>query len=737
MKNKIFKLAVLFLAVSALAFSLFALTGGSDEIAPEKSTLVASFDEVFLTENGLPTGDLPPLRTFDIPADEADLPAPPDDPELSPSKSLNSAADPLPGGSRSGYNYLATTVNGARYTGIYKLLVTYCENLIASTATVEYSYSYTSIYKNYGYFENIGSPGSISFGALGPLSADELDLVWELFFLDNPQYFFVAPWFFGRTAAIGGGYSGVMPFIPQEFFTPQQRKNALTNLETRYQEYASYVAAGSSSESAVVIARLVHDKIIAERDYAYYNNAADAHQYAHTIAGVMDLSTIGPVCESYAKAYSYILTRLGVANSVQVGIGGGGGHAWNTVEIGGQSYFVDTTWDDGDTTKGDVGNRKNGISLEFFLVGTNSTWFTSSHEASDLDPSTYWTVGGQYADWYNLVPSNLAPSVYTLPTPGYIYLSDALFYGNRVSPLVRLSYSETDSRPTSSVIYNLGQFTLVEGANPGNVVPYLYKWTNPGSPQYSSVKYTRGTDYTVRPVLYENLANGYSRYRLWIDGKGGTVRGTDFFFADILFVKPKATASTGIVGIQGQTVSATITLSIENATLKTAGFTNIDAAGWFSFEKTGGLCGLTARATANPVANTVTITVSGTASAFNAEYFTITVPAQYFVDGTAASTPLSGSGAAYIAISSSANQLLPSLRVLDVSDTSIADLDFLAYYKDVEELYIKANTKLTDLAGIIHLRKLAVLSLPKSLQGNSTVAFWISLLPGSPTVQWQ
>ncbi|MDR1821784.1 MAG: hypothetical protein LBQ91_05025 [Oscillospiraceae bacterium] len=733
MKNKAFKLIFLVLMASALVFSLFALAGSAEQpdaadIA-DQDTVLASLEEPFITQDGLPTGDLPPLIAIDLPESETP-PAP------SPSKSLNSAADPLPGGQRLGYNYLVSSgANSARYKEVYKQLLAYCENLISSTASVEYRSDYSSIYKSYGYAENIGVLGSVNFGTGNALSSNDLDLVWELFFLDNPQYFFVAPWFYGRISTTGvSGYTGVTPFIPEEYFSAKQRKDALTNLENRFQEYAAYVKAGNSSESPVVIARLVHDKIIAERDYAYYLSKPDVHHYAHTIAGVIDLNTLGPVCESYSKAYSYFLTRLGVPNTVQVGIGGGGGHAWNTVELGGLSYYVDTTWDDRDVTNTDVGNRRNGISLDFFLVGTSSGWFTSTHTAADLNPNTHQYAGGQQADWYNIVPSNLAGPLYALPAPGYVYLSDALTYSNRAAPQVRLSYSDTDSRPTGSVIHNLGQFSIPEGADPGSVVPYLYRWTDSG---YSGTKYTRGTDYTVRPVLYETLPNGYSRYRLWIDGKGGTVRGTDFFFADIKFITPKAFASTGIAGTQGQALgTTTITLTLDNATLKPAGFSNVNAASWFSFAKPGGLCGLTVRATANIGSNTITITVTGTPNTYNAEYFTISVPGQYLADGIAALTPKSGSGAAYIAIGTSANQLLPAVRVLDLSSTNVTDLDFLASYKDLEELYVKGD-KLTDISGIIHLKNLRVLSLPNALRSNAEAALWVSLLPPGTTVQWQ
>ena len=88
----------------------------------------------------------------------------------------------------------------------------------------------------------------------------------------------------------------------------------------------------------------IHDALIEAVEYNHPvadNNRS--HDVAHTAYGA--LVNKSPVCDGYSKAFKMLLNKAGIECHVVAGLGGGG-HAWNIVNIGGEYYEVDATWDD-------------------------------------------------------------------------------------------------------------------------------------------------------------------------------------------------------------------------------------------------------------------------------------------------------------------------------------------------------------------------------------------------------
>lgn len=54
------------------------------------------------------------------------------------------------------------------------------------------------------------------------------------------------------------------------------------------------------------------------------------------------------VCQGYAAAYSALLNAVGIPNYVVSGSVPNGSHAWNAVQLNGQWYYIDPTWNDMD-----------------------------------------------------------------------------------------------------------------------------------------------------------------------------------------------------------------------------------------------------------------------------------------------------------------------------------------------------------------------------------------------------
>jgi hypothetical protein len=106
------------------------------------------------------------------------------------------------------------------------------------------------------------------------------------------------------------------------------------------------------SLSDAAIALQLHDLLI---DTAWYNIEAGADDYAHTAYGALVEDSAGnpggALCDGYALAYEYLLQRAGVTSTMVCGYAGSSEedtekHAWNLVQLDGDWYEVDATWDD-------------------------------------------------------------------------------------------------------------------------------------------------------------------------------------------------------------------------------------------------------------------------------------------------------------------------------------------------------------------------------------------------------
>ena len=79
-------------------------------------------------------------------------------------------------------------------------------------------------------------------------------------------------------------------------------------------------------------------------------------------------------CEGYAKAFRLLSTKAGIKSAVIIGVTSEGeNHAWDQVEIGGDWYNVDTTWDD---TDDEVGVRR-----MYFLC--SDEYFSRTHTTDE------------------------------------------------------------------------------------------------------------------------------------------------------------------------------------------------------------------------------------------------------------------------------------------------------------------------------------------------------------------
>lgn len=122
----------------------------------------------------------------------------------------------------------------------------------------------------------------------------------------------------------------------------------------------TFLAGVDMTASDAQIAQQVHDKLI---DLVTYDDEVaerNANDLAHTAYGCLVADSSGSphhaVCDGYAMAYAYLLQQCDINAIVMTGKGGAtaadaDGHAWNLVELDGEWYEVDATWDDAGSLK--------------------------------------------------------------------------------------------------------------------------------------------------------------------------------------------------------------------------------------------------------------------------------------------------------------------------------------------------------------------------------------------------
>lgn len=133
------------------------------------------------------------------------------------------------------------------------------------------------------------------------------------------------------------------------------------------------IGVGSMSDYEIVCA--VNDYLC---DTVYYPEEPYAPM-THTAYGA--LADGVAVCEGYACAAKLLLDALGVPCDIQVGeCTGGGGHAWNLVQLEGQWYQMDVTWNDGSLSRSDY------LLVTDDFMRQSRTWDESDYPASASTP---------------------------------------------------------------------------------------------------------------------------------------------------------------------------------------------------------------------------------------------------------------------------------------------------------------------------------------------------------------
>ena len=131
-----------------------------------------------------------------------------------------------------------------------------------------------------------------------------------------------------------------------------ERDDQMQELESAADAFLSEIDLDMDSPH---VALQIHDKLIDLVSYDKEAASSSDKDLAHTAYGALVANSRGEenraVCDGYSYAYEYLLQKAGIRSTVIAGRAGddeetAGPHSWNLVELDGQWYEVDATWND-------------------------------------------------------------------------------------------------------------------------------------------------------------------------------------------------------------------------------------------------------------------------------------------------------------------------------------------------------------------------------------------------------
>lgn len=201
---------------------------------------------------------------------------------------------------------------------------------------------------------------------------------------DHPELF----WIQGSSTCRGSqGFGGSGGYVEitlecydywQYTINPEKYVTALNNEVER----VAGLAAGYATDYEK--AKFVHDYLVTSAEYDH-EALAESEKTIHDAASEYIYSAYGclvnkkTVCAGYAKAFQMIMNKLDVPCTFVVGDSySGEHHGWNRLEMEGESYYVDVTWDDADR-KDDQGNFRYPDEAEYDYFGLTTEALERDH----------------------------------------------------------------------------------------------------------------------------------------------------------------------------------------------------------------------------------------------------------------------------------------------------------------------------------------------------------------------
>lgn len=169
-------------------------------------------------------------------------------------------------------------------------------------------------------------------------------------------------------------------------------------IEYKRDEIISNIIKPNMSEYEKI--KTIHDYIINNSNYdKRYLKDEEIPDESYSIYGVL-INGIG-VCEGYAKTMKYLLDAIGIESIVIRGESKGVGHTWNIVNIEGDCYHIDATWNDPIADNGKEILIYDYFNLTDEEMGKDHTWDKNDYPICSSSKYNYHHYNGLVSNNYN------------------------------------------------------------------------------------------------------------------------------------------------------------------------------------------------------------------------------------------------------------------------------------------------------------------------------------------------
>lgn len=210
------------------------------------------------------------------------------------------------------------------------------------------------------------------------ISVDSLNRVWTAIQQDKPEYF----WLDSYTYHYDQETSMVTDVSFNYHYNTDEIKRRQGEIDAAVTQIKSGITPEMDDYTKV---KTVHDAIVSHTEYDL--NSEDNQNICSVFLNNRS------VCAGYSKALQYVLKDIGIfSNYVTGNAVGRGPHAWNLVQMDGEYYYVDATWDDpsfDDITWEDPALRADPpLNIEYVYFGLTTEELLKNH-TFDNTLSTY------------------------------------------------------------------------------------------------------------------------------------------------------------------------------------------------------------------------------------------------------------------------------------------------------------------------------------------------------------